>query len=409
MIEAHINHLIQYGLNHHLIDPEDLSYIKHKLCMIFKYDDISLDHVDNFDINQTLKALANHLYHENSGYTIETYQSFLMDCILPSPYEINRKFKSFYKKSPKQALDFLHRFSLNSKQIINDFDEHLIEKVSADDDLPMIHLRLNNELTFVSNQKGLVTNKEYFDLHEIYCDLFLGNQLHYRKVDVGIYNQKDQWELVFLPMPIIQRHMLLQKKNRELTYLNHHTIEEMIDFLNKFPQCSIAYKGLTLFNHTFDIGQYDYPIEKSEIIRKYKYQKMVIEVLNWPIPSFRISGNNENRIIDLSVDILHVIEKYQSDQVDEKLLQVALYAKLDGSNFNLYMLLFNQKQMHSIDDVDFYHLLGLGKVHSKKSNEFKEKSVEDLIIEGKDYIKALESLKPFGNLNEFLELIEKAI
>ena len=137
-------------------------------------------------------------------------------------------------------------------------------------------------------------------------------------------------------------------------YVNQKTFQELIDFINKFPHYLIGSNaglpivgGSILSHHHFQGGRYDFPIEKAQVLQKIKRKRMTIEILDWPLAAIRIIGSNENSILDMANSIVEYWQKYENQDIkilaktDEEHNTVTPIVKLDGANYNFYMIFRN--------------------------------------------------------------------
>ena len=122
-INTEINRLLNFAVQQNLIEPTDKFYSANKL--------IDLLHVAEFvteKIDETLETatpiLENILDYaaqenliENTVNERDLFDTRIMDCVMPRPSEVIRKFRADYEQSPQLATDNYYKLSIASNYI----------------------------------------------------------------------------------------------------------------------------------------------------------------------------------------------------------------------------------------------------------------------------------------------------
>ncbi|QWC00456.1 hypothetical protein KHQ88_02480 [Mycoplasmatota bacterium] len=340
MINNIINQLIEYGISKDLLKKDDKLYTLSRLKALFKLQSVSVQETQAESINKIIMLLIeyatnHHMIDENDPYHVEKFTSKILDCLMPRPSELNRLFRSKYKRSPQQASRFFYDFSIDSKYInTKTIDE--IKKMSYSSQYGLFDLVFNS----YENPKDFTS---------------LSN---HREVSISVNNENNDWTLQYHPNPILEEQLMISRKDLSEPYNNHRTFDELIDFINKFPQYFIATDNHMVFSkdsllkqHYLFGGKYSFPIETAQVNEKYKKGRMKIEILKWPVAAIRIIGNNENKLLDVMNDIndkwVNFLDKESKPATNEKHVNhkyIDVMVKLDGSKFNIYMIFNNQVQ-----------------------------------------------------------------
>mgnify|MGYP006366867595 CR=1 FL=1 len=133
-INHEINRLIHFAMQRDLMKEEDRYYAANRL--------IDVLHVDEFtpedDIEEQLETVTPILeamldYAVEQGLLEDTteqrdlFDTRLMDCVMPRPSEVNRRFQSDYARSPKAATDQFYKMSIASNYIRKDrIDKNIV-------------------------------------------------------------------------------------------------------------------------------------------------------------------------------------------------------------------------------------------------------------------------------------------
>lgn len=137
MVSRTIDELIGYGLEAGLIQTEDIVYTRNLLLDALKldeYEERTTTPVPVVRSNRTTgtgvvvrpleqildelldDACARHLI-ENTVAERDLLDTRLMNCMMPRPSEVIRKFSCLYAESPARATDWYYRFSQDSNYI----------------------------------------------------------------------------------------------------------------------------------------------------------------------------------------------------------------------------------------------------------------------------------------------------
>ena len=123
-LQKEIKKLVQYGLDHHLIEPEDTIYTINRYLEIFHLDeyedpDISGEEIVLEDVLNNLlnEAYDRYLIKGNDVVTRDLFDTALMGVLTPRPSQVIRNFWKVYREDPKKATDFFYDFSQNTDYI----------------------------------------------------------------------------------------------------------------------------------------------------------------------------------------------------------------------------------------------------------------------------------------------------
>lgn len=350
-----INQLINYGLHQGLIMEEDIDYVLMKLKDILHFDSFKKELVEDEKIENILNSLS-----------IE-HQDKLIDCLLVRPSELYKNYRSFYKKSPQQATQYYYQFSKSSLNIDPNWENYLHEQ------------RLDSDhflLKVISYQGKSILNPP---------------MLNKREMPISFNNEDKGWLLSYVFNPCFNEEAIV-RRIKHLSWQNQDDMyNEMLNFLNKFPQYFIAPRMIEEdFDGTYQVGKTELPIERSYLLNKDKSNKVKVEMLDWPISVLKLIGNNENRLIDM---IVYIENAWISLDPHNKVIPLM---KLDGSDFNVYLALMNQSDL---DNIDVLSLMGLRCVRAING-----------VQNPKEYLSFLEEKDSFKqDKNKFVSFVRKAI
>ena len=124
-IQVLIRKLVSYGVQTGLVPEEDVIYTTNRLLELFELDE--LEDRDNVtmredELEEVLKGMLDYAYEkgilkENSVVYRDLFDTKLMDCLMPRPGEVVKKFEELYAKSPQEATDYFYKLSQDSNYI----------------------------------------------------------------------------------------------------------------------------------------------------------------------------------------------------------------------------------------------------------------------------------------------------
>ena len=207
----------------------------------------------------------------------------------------------------------------------------------------------------------------------------LAPRSNHRVVSLTLNHEVDKWGMQFSPYAYFNEHLIVLRKDHSPMYVNKKTFAELIDFINKFPHYLIGSNaglpvvgGSILNHHHFQGGNYDFPIEKAQVLASFKKRRLKIEVLDWPMAAIRVIGNNENNLLDMVEQIYDFWLNYSNEELNifaktsEIHNTVTPIVKLDGASYNFY-LIFRNNYSDEFNPYGMYHV-NPKRFHIKKEN-----------------------------------------
>lgn len=456
MIQMRINQLIQYGLDNQLLNLDDSFYATNKLLDIFKIKDFSSKSVESIDYNVLMNdliayALEKSIIEKDTLFERDAFEARLIDCLLPRPSELNRMFRLKYKKSPQQATFFYHEFSKNSRFIkLDRIDQNIKYNYPGKYGDLDITLNLSRPEKASIDFTNLSIEEDQYPLCPLcmenigmYQNALMEPRMNHRPISITVNNEKDQWAMFYSPYAYFNEHLVVFRKEHIKMYMNDQAFEEMVDFVNKFPHYFIGLNsglpivgGSILSHHHFQAGRYDFPIEKARVVKKYKVNRVSIEVLDWPVATIRLIGNNENRLLDTVHYIYENWKKYHNEslkifsETSQVHQSITPFVKLDGLKFNFYMVFRNNftnddlphglfhpspEKFHiKKENIGLFEVMGMAILPGRLVEEIE--LIKDVLLKNKslndyrqldkhaDWIKEMMSKSLPDNLDEYIKM-----
>lgn len=393
MINLKINQLINYGLNNGLLVEDDVFYAVNRILKLLELNNFTkineFEELSFLDImNDILDyALKNEILETNTVAAKDAFEAQIIDCLLPRPSELTRIFYQKYKIGPLTATNYFHNFSVATNYIKTERNKQNLRYKYPGKYAPLdITINLSKPEKDPLDIKKQATDDSTYPLCPlcmenvgVYQSASLAPRTNHRVISLTLNHEKDKWGLQYSPYAYFDEHLIVLRKEHSPMYVNQTTFAELIDFINKFPHYLIGSNaglpivgGSILNHHHFQGGKYDFPIEKSLTIEKFKRRRVEVEVLDWPMAAIKIVSNNENNVLDMANQIFKYWLDYSNEdinifaQTDELHNTVTPIVKLDGASYNFYMI-FRNNYSNEEFPYGMYHP-NPSRFHIKKEN-----------------------------------------
>lgn len=112
MINHEINRLVQFGLDHQMIEESDVDYSVNLLLDLFGLDSFQKEEIHEFlpeattILEQMLSYAVNKEIIEDNTTSKDLFDTRIMNCIMPRPSEVIRTFHKLYNISSETATDY---------------------------------------------------------------------------------------------------------------------------------------------------------------------------------------------------------------------------------------------------------------------------------------------------------------
>ncbi len=365
-----INELLHYALDNDLLEPDDYEYATNQILFLLRLDGFkrtTVDHpVDFFTVIEKILAyaVAQQIILDDIA-SRDNFEAKIVDCLLPRPAELNRRFREMYKKGPKTATDFFYRFSQATNYIKTG---RIAKNISYVYEGKYAPLQITINLSKPEKDPRLIAMKKDVDEDEYpKCQLCMENVGYYgtdtkaprsnhRVISLTLNHQPDAWGFQYSPYSYFNEHCIVLTKKHVPMRVDRQTFAELVDFVNRFPHYTIGSNaglpivgGSILSHYHFQGGCHTFPIENARVIQSYKRRRVEVEVLDWPLSAIRIVGNNENAILDMAEQIFSYWQGYSLPELDilaktdQMHNTVTPIVKLSGSKYHFYIVLRNNR------------------------------------------------------------------
>ncbi len=365
-----INKLLKYALDNSILDQDDFDYAANQILYLLRLDSFEIieisDQVDFFEVMAEIMVYAiKKKYVADDIDCLDAFEAKIMDAMMPRPAELNRRFFKHYKTGPMTATNYFYNLSKATNYIKT---ERIKKNISFQYSGKYAPLEITINLSKPEKDPKLIAMKKTAK-EDGYpkCALCMENvgfygaagkapRSNHRVINLTLNHELDRWGFQYSPYSYFNEHCIVLTKDHVPMKVDNDTFKELIDFINKFPHYTIGSNaglpivgGSILSHYHFQGGRYTFPIEKAKVIQSYKKHKLVVEVLDWPLSTIRIVGNNENAILDMVEQVFEYWKQYSLPELDIIAKTdlphntITPIVKLDGSKYHFYIVFRNNR------------------------------------------------------------------
>ncbi|WP_050637513.1 UDP-glucose--hexose-1-phosphate uridylyltransferase [Candidatus Stoquefichus sp. SB1] len=339
MIQFEINRLIRFGLDHEMIEQEDVDYSVNLLLDLFQLDSFEKQEVHEFlpEATPILEKMLDYAVEkgliENNMTAKDLFDTRIMNCIMPRPSEVIKKFNELYQQNPELATNHYYQLSIAS---------NYIRKSRTDK-----NIRFKKFYKYGQYEITINLSKPEKDPQEIakaklvkssgypQCLLckenvgFSGDfnraarQTH-RIIPVMLDNS--QYYIQYSPYVYYNEHCIVLNKEHQPMVINKETFTHLLTFIEQFPHymlgsnADLPIVGGSILSHDhFQGGRYTFPIEGAEVIQTMKfaqYPNLRIEIMRWPLSTIRMTSPSKQEMIDFANKTLNCWKNYSNPDLN---------------------------------------------------------------------------------------------
>lgn len=391
-----INRLIQYGIDHKLLNQEDCDYAVNLLLDLFHLDTFEKEHILEFlpecsDILEKMLdyAVKNDLIEDNITAR-DLFDTRIMNCLMPRPSEVIKTFQDQYQDSPQAATNYFYDLSIASQYIRkNRTDKNIRFKEYykyANIEITINLSKPEKDPKEIAKAK-LVKSSGYPKC--LLCkenvgfagDLNRAARQTHRIIPVQLDGQ--DYYLQYSPYVYYNEHCIVFNEKHMPMVINHDTFSHLLSFIDQFPHYMLGSNadlpivgGSILTHDHFQGGRYTFPIEEADVIKSLrlsKYPELKIEILKWPLSTIRITSLSRQSILDFSDELLEKWRHYsnvtlqiQSHTGDTLHNTITPIARMKNNQYQMDLVLRNNRTSEDYPDGIFHPHQNLH--HIKKEN-----------------------------------------
>lgn len=338
MINTEINRLLNFAVQQNLMEETDKFYSANRLIDLLKVAEFVPEKIDE-TLETATPILENILDYAVAEKIIDDtvnerdlFDTRIMDCVMPRPSEVIRKFRADYAQSPQTATDNYYKLSIASNYIRKTrIDKNIIWK--SDTEYGALDLTINLSKP-EKDPRDIAKAKTVKATGYPKCLLcrenegFAGHAGHPAREThriIPLNFRGHEWFLQYSPYTYYNEHCIVLNSEHIPMKINRDTFENICDFITEFPHYFIGSNadlpivgGSILSHDHYQGGHYTFPMAVAPIEKKYKFDgfpEVEAGRVKWPMSTLRIKSENRKQLIDLAEKILAAWRKYSDESV----------------------------------------------------------------------------------------------
>lgn len=354
MIYESISQLVNYGLERHLIEEEDVIYTTNMLLDLLKLDTYEkpeavarietpedLEHV----LQEILDyAVSEKLIEDDSVVLRDLFDTRVMNTLMPKPSQVIKTFWDKYKESPECATSYYYDLSCASDYIRTYRVKRDVKWITpteyGDIDITINLSKPEKDPKMIALARTMKTSSYPKCLLCMENEGYAGRINHparenHRIISVEIDHSK--WGFQYSPYVYYNEHCIVFNGEHVPMKINRATFRKLMDFIKQFPHyfvgsnADLPIVGGSILSHDhFQGGNYEFAMAKAPVempVTFNGFEDINAGIVKWPMSVIRLNGNDDEKMIDLADKILQAWRGY----TDEK---AYIYAETEGEPHN---------------------------------------------------------------------------
>lgn len=350
MLNAEIKKLVQYGINTGLLPECEKVYATNLLLDLFhedSFEDCEIDE-DQIELEEVLKnlldeAVNRQIIEDSIGYR-DLFDTKMMNCLVPRPYQVQEEFFKCYEKSSKEATDYFYKLSKDS-DYIRRYRIKKDMKWKVDSAYGEMDITINLSKP-EKDPKAIAAAKNAKQSSYPKCQLCMENEGYAGRLDhparenhriIPITIDNSKWGFQYSPYVYYNEHCIVFNGEHVPMKIERKTFEKLFDFIRQFPHymlgsnADLPIVGGSILSHDhFQGGNYTFAMAKALMEKTFTvsgYEDVEAGIIHWPLSVIRIRHRDDRRLIDLASHILDTWRGYTDEAA-------FVYAETDGEPHN---------------------------------------------------------------------------
>ena len=446
MFYESLKKLVQYGIDTGITPECERIYTTNLLLDCFnesEYKDTDCD-LSNIILEDVLKALLDEAVKrgiiEDNIVSRDLFDTKLMNCLMPRPSEVQRIFFEKYEKSPAEATDYFYKLSQDS-DYIRRYRVCKDMKWTVDTQYGTLDVTVNLSKP-EKDPKAIAAARNAKASSYPKCQLCIENEGYagrtnhparenHRIIPITVNDSK--WGFQYSPYVYYNEHCIVFNGEHIPMKIEKNTFRKLFDFVKQFPHyflgsnADLPIVGGSILSHDhFQGGNYTFAMAKAPVIKEFKvkgFEDINAGIVKWPLSVIRLSGKDDNRIIELADHILKAWRGYTDEDAfifaetdGEVHNTITPIARMNNGLYELDLTLRNNittdehplgvyhphEKLHHIkkENIGLIEVMGLAVLPSRLKGEME--LLSEYIVDGKD-IRSNETLEKHADwVEEFM-------
>lgn len=351
MISEAVRDLVQYGLDTGLLDEEDRYYARNQILSLLgltEYEEPE-EPEKKRSLEDILKTLLDYaaenglLEHDSVTYR-DLFDTKLMNCLMPRPSEVSKRFRELYEEDPEAATRYFYKLSQDS-DYIRRYRVCKDMKWVADTEYGALDVTVNLSKP-EKDPRAIAAARQAKQSGYPKCLLCVENVGYAGRADhpardnhriISLTMGGEEFGFQYSPYVYYNEHCIVFNGQHTPMKIEHNTFVKLFDFVKQFPHymlgsnADLPIVGGSILSHDhFQGGHYTFAMAKAPIEQKFEmegFEDVEAGIVKWPMSVLRTRSKNPDRLIDLGEKVLRAWRSYTDEDA-------FIYAETDGEPHN---------------------------------------------------------------------------
>ncbi len=372
-ITTHLNALLDFGEDKHLIAREDRAYTMNRLleiCCMDAPEDGCFDRAPSPETaTDILDAICDHSARRelfpDSAQQRDLFSAKLMGAMTPHPQMVRERFYRLYNElGPAAATDDFYRMCRSADYIKVD---RIAKNVRFFRDTRVGELEITINLSKPEKDpRDIAAQRNAKQTGYPKCMLCVENPGYAGRQDfparqnhriVPVCLNGESWYLQYSPYAYYDEHCIVLRREHAPMRISHESFVRLIDFVDKFPHymlgsnADLPIVGGSILSHDhFQGGGYTFPMERAGVRfgAESPDPAVNIHVADWPMTDIVLTSADRDAIIAMADRILTAWRGYsdpacgilaETDRIPHN--TITPIARKIGDEYRLHLVLRN--------------------------------------------------------------------
>lgn len=348
-IYSAIEYLLDYGENNSLFEKEDRIYCRNLMLDVLQLDSFEdAEHDGKKELADILKVILDYACEngiiEDSVTYRDLFDTKIMNCMMPRPSEVIKKFKAYYNESPEKATDYYYDIS-RASDYIRTYRVRNDMKWLAETPYGTMDITINLSKP-EKDPKAIAAAAKMKAASYPKCALCKENEGYAGRVNhparenhriIPITVDGVDWFLQYSPYVYYNEHCIVFNGEHTPMKIDRSAFRKLFDIVKYLPHYFVGSNadlpivgGSILSHEHFQGGHYEFAMERAGVEEKFVFEgygDVDAGIVKWPMTVIRLSGENTDKIVDLADKILTKWRGYTDEEA-------FIFAETDGVPHN---------------------------------------------------------------------------
>ena len=340
--------LLNYGEGV-LFEKEDRVYCQNLILDVLGLDSMEDGNADdNAELCEILKVMLDYACKkgiiEDSITYRDLFDTKIMNCMMPRPSEVIKKFNALYAENPEKATDYYYTLSKKSDyirtyRVRNDMkwiaptpygDMDITINLSKPEKDPKA-IAAAAKMKAASYPKCLLCKENEGYAGRVNHPARENHRIIPLTVDGG------EWFIQYSPYVYYNEHCIVFNGAHTPMKIDRSAFRKLFDIVKYLPHYFVGSNsdlpivgGSILSHEHFQGGHYEFAMAKAPVEKTVEfagYEDISAGIVKWPMTVIRLSGDDTDRIVDLADKILTSWRAYTDEEA-------FIFAETDGTPHN---------------------------------------------------------------------------